>query len=385
MRIGILTGGGDVPGLNPCIRALVYRAQDEGYEVTGIRRGWEGLFFYNPEDPTHKEKYLLPLNKVNTRTINRSGGTILHSSRTNPGQVKPSAVPEFLRGDEFDSRSNELLDYTWHVLRVLEHLEIDVLIAIGGDDTLGYGALLNEENFPFIAIPKTMDNDVFGTEYCIGFSTAVTRSVGFIHQLRTTSGSHERLAVIELFGRNSGETCLISSYLSGVDRAIISEVPFDPKKLTRMLVEDRSNNPSRYAIVTISEGARFIEGEIIESGEEDAYGHKKLGGIGLETAEIIKKLSGKTTLYQQLAYLMRTGTPDSLDLMVAANFANLAMDLILEGNFGRMVALQGGRYTHVEASTVNQGKRVVDVDNMYDVENYRPKIHSVEGLPMFLY
>ena len=290
MRIGILTGGGDVPGLNPCIRALVYRAIDEGHEVLGIRRGWEGLLHYNPEYPACEAEYILPLDKVNTRTIHRTGGTILHTSRVNPRNVRAKDVPEFLRGSDFDIRSTEKSDYTWHVLKILETLGIDILVPIGGDDTLSYGARLFEENFPIVAIPKTMDNDVFGTDYCIGFSTAITRTVNFIHQLRSTSGSHERLAVIELFGRNCGESCLISSYLAGVDRAIISEVPFDAQKLTDLLVEDQGKNPSRYAIVAISEGAQFIEGEIIESGEEDAYGHKRLGGIGMATAEAIKKI-----------------------------------------------------------------------------------------------
>jgi 6-phosphofructokinase 1 len=385
MRIGILTGGGDVPGLNSCIRTLVYRAQDEGHEVLGIRRGWAGLLHFNPDDPLTQDEYILPLDKKTTRTVDRSGGTFLHTSRTNPASVKPKDVPGFLRDSNFDENAEGRLDYTPHVITVLEHLGVEVLVAIGGDDTLGYGARLYEDNIPIIAIPKTMDNDVFGTDYCIGFSTAVTRSVKFIHQLRTTSGSHERLAVIELFGRNCGETCLISAYLAYTDRAIISEVPFDPEKLAHLMMEDQQRNPSRYAMVAISEGARFIEGSIVESGQEDAFGHKKLGGIGLLTSDFIKRITGANTLYQQLAYLMRTGAPDSLDLMVAANFANLAMDLISKSKYGRMVAIQGGCYTHVPANTVNQGIRRVDVQEMYDVENYRPRMRAVESKPMFLY
>ena len=385
MRIGILTGGGDVPGLNPCIRAFVYRAEDEGHEVLGIRRGWAGLLHINPDNPQTLEPNCLPLNKLNTRAVGRTGGTFLHTSRTNPASVKPQEVPDFLRDDSFNESSQERMDFTPHILDVLEYLKLDALVAIGGDDTLGYGSRLYKENFPIIAIPKTMDNDVYGTDYCIGFSTAVTRSVDFINQLRTTSGSHERLTVIELFGRNSGETCLISAYLASADRAIISEVPFDPDKLGELLVRDRQNNPSRYAIVAISEGARFTDGSIIQTGEKDAYGHQRLGGIGLMTAERIKQTTGKGTLYQQLSYLMRTGIPDSLDLMVAANFANLAMDLVLEQRFGRMVALQEGRYTHVPANMVSQGIRRVDVEDLYDSENYRPKLHKVEGMPMFLY
>jgi 6-phosphofructokinase len=385
MRIGILTGGGDVPGLNPCIKAFVYRAIDEGHEVVGIRRGWGGLFYYNLDDPTSHEEYIMPLDKQNTRTIDRTGGTILHTSRTNPSKIGAKEVPDFLRGEGFNENEKDTLDFTPHVLSVVEHLGIEVLVPIGGDDTLGYGARLYEENFPIVAIPKTMDNDVFGTDYCIGFSTAVTRSVQFIHQLRTSIGSHERLGVIELFGRNSGETCLISSHLSGVDRAVISEVPFDPEKLASFLVEDRKGNPSNYAIMAISEGARFVGGKIVEYGQADAFGHKKLGGVGMLTSEALKEITGLNTIYQQVAYLMRSGAPDSLDLMVATNYANIAMDLIKHAKFGNMVALQGGKYTYVPANTVSKGLKRVDVEQLYDAENYRPKLRGVEGKPMFLY
>lgn len=385
MRIGVLTGGGDVPGLNPCIKTLVYRAADEGNEVLGIRRGWAGLLQFNPNDPTSYNTWIIPLDKQNTRTIDRTGGTFLHTSRTNPAKISPKEVPTFLRGEGFDEKSSEKLDFTPHVLRVIEHLKLDVIIPIGGDDTLGYGSRLHEENIPIVAIPKTMDNDVFGTDYCIGFSTAVSRTVQFIHQLRTSIGSHERIGVIELFGRNSGETCLISSYLSGVDRSVISEVPFDPEKLADFLVKDRAENPSNYAIVAMSEGARFIGGKIIEYGQADAFGHKKLGGIGVLTSEAIKSITGVNTIYQQLSYLMRSGSPDSLDLMVAVNYANLAMDLIHKHEFGRMVALQSGKYIHVPANTVSAGQKRVDVNELYDVENYRPRIQNVTGKPMFLY
>jgi 6-phosphofructokinase 1 len=386
MRIGVLTGGGDVPGLNPCIRALVYRAADEGHEVIGIRRGWSGLLDFNPSDPGSFEEHTQILTKQNTRTIDRTGGTVLHTSRTNPGSVRLKDVPVFLRGDNFSEEAGEsIFDFTPHILKVLEHLQIDVMVPLGGDDTLSYGARLHKENFPIVAIPKTMDNDVFGTDYCIGFSTAVSRSVQFIHQLRTSSGSHERLSVIELFGRDSGETCLISSYLAATDRAIISEVPFDPEKLAAFMVEDRLRNPSRYAIVAISEGAHFTMGSVIEYGEADAYGHRKLGGIGLMTAEAIKMITGMDTIYQQVAYLMRSGAPDSLDLMVAANYAQMAMDLINERQFGQMVALQGGRYTSVPANTINMGLKRVDVNEFYDSENYRPRVRSVRDKPMFLY
>jgi 6-phosphofructokinase 1 len=266
--IGILTGGGDVPGLNPCIKAVVYRAVDEGYEVLGIRRGWGGLLNFNPEEPESFSKHFMPLDRQAVRTIDRSGGTMLHTSRTNPSKVKFKDEPEFLRdpqhpkAEESDPRPR---DFTPHVLKNLEDLGIEILVPIGGDDTLSYGERLHREGVEVIAIPKTMDNDVYGTDYCIGFSTAVTRSVQFIHQLRTSSGSHERIAVVELFGRNSGETSLISSYLAGVDRALISEVPFDPERLAQLVMQDKRSNPSNYAMVTISEGAHMVGGKVIES------------------------------------------------------------------------------------------------------------------------
>ncbi|MEJ5250064.1 MAG: 6-phosphofructokinase [Caldilinea sp.] len=386
MKIGVLTGGGDVPGLNPCIKAVVERAIDEGHEVIGIRRGWAGLLYLNPDDPETYDKCFVKLDKNKVRTIDRTGGTFLHTSRTNPANVKPKDVPAFLRDPnkpETDEKAR--LDFTPHVLKNLEFLGIDRLIPIGGDDTLSFGERLHSEGFPVIAIPKTMDNDVYGTDYCIGFGTAVTRSVQFIHQLRTSAGSHERIAVIELFGRNSGETSLISSYLASVDRAIISEVPFDVEKLAELVMRDKRANPSNYAMVTISEGAHFIGGQVIEYGEADAYGHRKLGGIGMLTGEALKKLTGEDIIYQQLSYLMRSGAPDALDLMVAVNYANLAVSLITSGVSGRMVALRDGTYTHIPMSTVTSGVKRVDVGELYDVNEYRPKVRHVLGKPMFLY
>ena len=316
--VGVLTGGGDVPGLNPALKTLVNRAVDNGYQVLGIRRGWWGLLNYDRNDPQSIEKTVMPLDRQAVRTVDRTGGTFLHTSRTNPGKVSSSELPEFLRAPDFDPAAQGTHDCTSHVLANLEHLGIDALIPIGGDDTLSYAERLHREGFPVVAIPKTMDNDVFGTDYCIGFSTAVTRSVNFIHSLRTSAGSHERIAVIELFGRNSGETSLISAYLSGVDRALISEVPFDIEKLARLLQQDKSGNRSNYAMVTVSEGASMIGGQIVEYGQEDAYGHKKLGGIGVVISEAVKRLTGSHIIYQQLSYLMRSGAPDSLDLMVAS-------------------------------------------------------------------
>ncbi len=383
-RIGVLTGGGDVPGLNPCIKTIAYRAIDEGYEVIGIRKGWAGLLDYDLDDPAKHTEYIIPLDKQRVRTIDRTGGTFLHTSRTNPGKVRPTEVPEFLRG-KIAADDKGPFDFTPHVLQVLEKLGLDMLIPIGGDDTLSYAERLHRESVHIAAIPKTMDNDVFGTDYCIGFSTAVTRSVEFIHQLRTNAGSHERLAVIELFGRNCGETSLLASYLSGVDRSIISEVHFDPEKLAAFLLQDKKSNPSNYAMVTISEGAQMVGGKIVEYGQADAFGHKKLGGIGAITGEALKKITGEDILYQQIGYLMRSGAPDSLDLMVAVNYANMAVKLITRGASNRMVALRNGTYTSVPIATIMQGVKRVDVDELYDSENYVPKVRHVEGKPMFLY
>jgi 6-phosphofructokinase len=384
MRIGILTGGGDVPGLNPCIKALVYRAIDEGHEPIGIRRGWRGLLYYNPDDPATHEECIMPLTKLMVRTIDRTGGTFLHTARVNPSRVRPSQAPDFLR-PEGELDDSQTFDFTDHTLRVLEQIKLDVLIPIGGEDTLGYAARVHREGFSVISIPKTMDNDVFGTDFCIGFSTAVTRSVQIIHQLRSTAGSHERIGVIELFGRHSGETSLISAYLSGVDRAIISEVPFDIERLASLLMQDKAENPSHYAMMTISEGAHEVGGGIMQAGVADPYGHKKLGGIGAVTATKLEQITGERTMCQVLAYLMRSGVPDALDVMVAVNYANTAMDLLAMGKTGRMVALRDGRYTDVSAESPTLGVKHVDVRALYDVDNYRPKVWHVLGTPMFLY
>jgi len=385
MRIGILTGGGDVPGLNPCIKAAVYRATDEGNEMIGIRRGWAGLLWFNPDDPAAQSDHVLPLTKVATRTIDRTGGTYLHTSRTNPGKVRRTEIPPFLKDAYNDGAKDQPVDCTKHILRVLNHLKMDALIAIGGDDTLSYAVRLHKEGFPIVCIPKTMDNDVYGTDYCIGFSTAVTRSVEFIHALRTPTGSHERIAVVELFGRYSGETSLISAHLAGVDRAVISEIDFDTQKLVDFLIEDRRQNPSNYAIMTISEGAKPVGGQMHLSGPEDAYGHKKLGGVGDFVAREIESRSGVQTVYQQLAYLMRSGAADALDLMVSTGYGYLATDLLLKKQTGRMVALRDGKYTTVSANIITEGKKRVDVDELYDIASYRPKVTHLLGKPMFLY
>jgi ATP-dependent phosphofructokinase / diphosphate-dependent phosphofructokinase len=380
-RIGILTGGGDVPGLNSAVRAFTLRAVDDGHQVLGIRRGWGGLVEIDPAEPNPPSVLLLDRDKV--RTVDRHGGTFLHTSRTNPAKLKRSEMPAHLAASQ-DS-GEKPVDATPHVLRVLEALRIDALVAIGGDDTLSYAVRLDHEGFPVVAIPKTMDNDVPGTDYCIGFSTAVTRSVNFLIDLRTPAGSHERIAVVELFGRYCGETSLISAYLASADRAIISEVPFDPERLAKLIMDDKRANPSNYAMLTISEGARMTAGKMVQYGDADAYGHRKLGGIGLETGDILKKLTGQDIVFQQLSYLMRSGAPDSLDLMVAVNYANMAIDLIMKRVYGRMIALRQGIYTDVPLSIITTGQKRVDVRELYDEEQYRPKVRHVMGKPMFLY
>jgi 6-phosphofructokinase len=376
-KIAILTGGGDVPGLNVAIKAVVNRAHARNIEVLGIRKGWQGIMSINPDDPGTLDRWTMPLTVDRVRTIDRTGGTVLHTSRTNPGNIKPEDVPDFKPSPACSLLPGGKMDCTTHVLRVLESLSVDGIIPIGGDDTLGYAHRLHKEGVQIVAIPKTMDNDVFGTDFCIGFSTAVSRSVDAINALRTTTGSHER--------RNSGETSLFAAYLADVDRAVISEVPFDMEKLARFIGEDRSKNPSHYAIMTISEGAQFEEGEAVETGEEDAFGHKKLGGIGYVVAQEIKKRTGIDIIYQQLAYIMRSGTPDSLDRMVAVSYGNLALDQIAMGHTGRMVSLQQGIYTTVPLSLVAAARKQVDITALYDLETYRPKVRDTLGKPMFLY
>ena len=382
MKIAILTGGGDVPGLNPCIKAATLRAIEEGYHVLGLRRGWAGLLETNPDDPASIAANTMPLGRNDVRTIDRTGGTILHTSRTNPAKVRPDEEPGFLKeGREGD----EARDHTPHALRVIEALGIDALIPIGGDDTLSFALRLHDEGVPIVAIPKTMDNDVHGTDYCIGFSTAITRTVNFVHQLRTSAGSHERLAVVEVFGRYSGETSLVSAYLAGVERAVISEVPYDIEKLAALLIQDKKTNPSGYAMMTISEGATMVGGEMVAGGKEDAFGHRKLGGIGQQTGELLHEITGEGIINQQIGYLMRSGSPDSLDRLVAINYAGMAADRIVDRQFGRHVAQRNGNYVNVPIGVTRQGVKRVDVGALYDVDAYRPKIRHVDGKPMFLY
>ena len=383
MRIAILTGGGDVPGLNPCIKAITRGAVQQGWDVIGFRRGWAGPLQYDPANAQDSEIHLLRLTPERVRTIDRFGGTILHSSRTNPGKIKLSDLPAFL-GDSLP-RNGEYFDATPHILRVLEALKIEALIAIGGDDTLSYAARLHREGVTVMAVPKTMDNDVFGTDYCIGFSTAVSRSVECIEALRTPCGSHERIAVIELFGRNCGETALLSGYLADTDRTLIAEVPFDMGRLAALLKKDHADSPSHYAMVVLSEGAQMREGWIIEEGQEDAYGHRKLGGIGEMVGAEIARLTGIGVINQKLGYLMRAGAPDTLDRMVAKNYGAMAVQLLTEGKRGLMAAIQKGSYTSVPVDSCIQGIRRVDVESLYDAEAYRPRIAAIAAKPMFLY
>ena len=384
-RIGILTGGGDVPGLNAAIKAFVWRMLDEPCEIIGLRRGWASLLNIIPAPDADNSAWILPLTRMLTRAIDRSGGTILHTSRINPSISKAEHIPPHLLAERGEPDDRGRYDLTHAAMRVVEFLQLDGLVALGGDGTLTFARRLHEEGVPMIAIPKTMDNDVFGTDYCLGFSTAVTRSVQFINDLRTSAGSHERFLVVELFGRNSGETCLLASYLSGVDRAIIAEVPFDPDLLYDMLSRDKAVNPSNYAVVAISEGARTITGQLVESGEADAAGQRKLGGIGGRLAEHLEKLSRDKVIYQRLAYLMRSGAPDSLDLIVARNYGSLAADLARRGEAGKMVAVVDGRYAAVPIEVTGEGKKRVDVTRFYDPNEYRPKVAEVLGMPMFLH
>jgi 6-phosphofructokinase 1 len=361
---------------------------DFDYEIVGIRRGWLGLLGYDIDDPATHELYIRELTPNVVRRVDRSGGTFLHTSRTNPAKVRPEDIPEFLRNSSYGQvidPETGAKDFTDYILKVLHHLKIDSLITIGGDDTLSFSARLQKEGVPIVAIPKTMDNDVLGTDYCIGFSTAITRGVNHITYFRSSVGSHERIGVIELFGRNSGETALITGYLAHVERTIICEIPFDLEKLIYMLDADKKNNPSHYALVVISEGAMPIGGHVMQTGTPDAYGHRKLGGVGEMLSEKIKEISGNNTMYQRLGYLVRSGPADILDRMVSMNFGTLAFQLTCKGEFGKLVGITNGNYSTVPIETVVSGKRHVDVERYYDVNTYQPKIKSVLGLPMFLH
>jgi 6-phosphofructokinase 1 len=381
-RIGILTGGGDVPGLNSAIKSVVFRGAELGFEVTGIRRGWEGLTHLKP-GPVPDPDYVVPLNRINTRTIDRTGGTWLHSSRTNPKKMKAGALPDFLAAERLaELRTGEgVYDLTPIVLANIERLGLDALISIGGDDTLSYSKVLANAGVPIMAIPKTMDNDVRGTEYCIGFSTAITRAKDAINRQRTTIGSHERIGVFRVFGRNAGFTALYTAYVTSA-RCVIPESPFDLDRLTDLLVEDRRNNPSRYSFVIASEGATPKGITLGEVGEADAFGHRHKQSVGELLADEIRRRSGVETVHSELTYDLRSGEPDAVDQMVAITFANSAVELLVEGRTGQMVAIRDGRYS--SCPIPEPGARTVDIERFYNTERFRPQYANRLGLPLFL-
>lgn len=387
--VAILTGGGDVPGLNPAIRAITIRALRDGYRVLGLRRGWAGLVEFVPEPGAQNSDHVTELTEELVNRAGRTGGTFLHSSRTNPQKLPQAAVPAHLAG-KYDG---SIVDVTPDVLRNIEYLKIDSLIPIGGDDTLSYAKRLHEEGVHVVAIPKTMDNDVPGTDYSIGFSTCVTRTIELTHRLRTSAGSHERFLVLEVFGRYAGFTALLPTMAGAADRCVIPEHPFDLERLAELLSEDRRRNPSRYSVVLVSEGARVKEqGQMKFEGEDaDQFGHRKLGGIGDLVSARLKELSprfnnGKTinVVNQRLGYLVRSGDPDAVDSIVGMAFGNYALDLVQSGRFGRLVALRQGCYDHVPLDGVTATKKVLNVERYYNVDRLRPLYRSFEGLPMFI-
>jgi len=383
-RIGILTGGGDVPGLNSVIKSVVYRASEMDRGVIGIRKGWEGLTHMNPANELDPS-YIRQLTRENTRTIDRRGGTVLHTSRTNPQRMKANRLPGHLLQAEIEklARDGEYLDLTPVVLRNLEKLGIGCLIAIGGDDTLTFAARLHKEGFPVLAIPKTMDNDVQGTEYCIGFSTAITRARELITRQRTTLGSHERIGIFRIFGRDAGFTALYTGYVTSA-RCLIPEHAFDLGRLCALLMEDKRNNPSNYSLVVVSEGAVWKDQPVADFGEADAYGHKKKVDIGHALAEEVKRRTGEGTMVSDLTYDLRSGEPDAVDTLVANTFANIALDLLAGGTTGRMTSIRSGRYAHSPLPDPALGPRTVDVSALYNTDRYRPNYASKLGAPLLL-
>jgi 6-phosphofructokinase len=382
-RIGILTGGGDVPGLNSVIKSVVYNATEIGCEVIGIRRGWEGLTHMR-RGPELDSDYIRRLDRSNTRTIDRSGGTMLHTSRTNPRKMHADNLPDHLRETGLGGYEvgEGIYDVTPIVLENIAYLGLDFLVTIGGDDTLSYSKVLDDQGVPLIAVPKTMDNDVQGTEYCIGFSSAVTRAKELINRQRTTLGSHERIGIFRIFGRESGFSGLYTAYVTS-GRCVIPEAPFDLDRLIELLVDDRRANPSRYAFVIASEGAVWQGGTVGEFGEADAYGHRRKIDVGFALAEEIKHRTGVDTVHSELTYDLRSGEADSLDQMVAITFANIAVDLINEGVSGRMLAIVDGRYAHVPIPEPGSPRRV-DVPTMYDTDRFRPQYHGRLGRSLLL-
>jgi len=385
-RIAILTGGGDVPGLNAVIKSVVYRATEAGYDVLGLRRGWEALTHVQPELPDGGATgYLRPLDRINTRTIDRTGGTILHTSRTNPRKMRTAALPAWIPAADAGRYevADGVHDLTPLVLEHLEALGIDVLVTIGGDDTLSYSQVLADSGVPLMAIPKTMDNDVQGTEYCIGFSTAITRAKEAINRQRTTLGSHERIGVFRIFGRDAGFSALYTAYVTSA-RCVIPEAPYDLDALAHLLKADHADNPSHYAFVVTAEGAIWQGAQMSDIGEADAFGHRHKANVGEALAYELRARTGIETLASELTYDLRSGEPDSIDAMVATTFANVAMDLIQDGVTGRMVAIQDGKYAHTRLPDPTLGPRRVDVPVMYNPERFRPRYDGKLGDPMLL-
>jgi 6-phosphofructokinase 1 len=387
-RIGILTGGGDVPGLNSVIKTVVYRGSEIGCEVIGIRRGWEGLTHVNLQDPASRTRYVLPLNRENTRTIDRTGGTYLHSSRTNPSKMKK--LPPVLEGQDFPQVestkkgvTSTVFDVSKAVLKNIEALALDYLVAIGGDDTLSYAAALDKAGMKVIAVPKTMDNDVQHTEYCIGFSTAITRAMDAIERQRTTVGSHERIGLFRVFGRDAGYTALYTAYVTST-RCCIPEYKVNLEKLIEMLVTDKHNNPSNYSLAILSEGAEWEGYKVKEYGEPDAFGHRKKMSVAEDLSNELRSRTGEDTIVSDLTYDLRSGSADFVDRMVASTFAGMALDAISEGKHGLMTAIHNGTFSMVEIPDPKLGPRKVDVENMYNTDRYRPRYDHKMGIPIFL-
>src|SRR5262252_7033140 len=387
-RVGILTGGGDVPGLNSVIKSVVYRGAEIGCEVVGIRRGWEGLTHVDLNDQASKSRYVLPLNRDNTRTIDRTGGTFLHSSRTNPSKMKK--LPPVLQGQKFEAKestkkgvTSTVFDVTPAVLKNIETLGLDYLIAIGGDDTLSYAAELDRHGMKVLAVPKTMDNDVRNTEYCIGFSTAITRAMDAIDRQRTTVGSHERIGIFRVFGRDAGYTALYTAYVTAV-RCCIPEYKVDLKHLIDLLIQDKRNNPSNYSLAILSEGAEWQGYTVKEYGEADAFGHRKKMSVAEDLSDELKARTGEETIVSDLTYDLRSGSADFVDRMVASTFAGMALDAISEGKHGKMTAISNGQFSMVAIPDPKLGPRKVDVDNMYNKDRYRPRYDHKLGIPIFL-
>jgi 6-phosphofructokinase 1 len=387
-RIGILTGGGDVPGLNSVIKTVTYRSSEDDIEVVGLRRGWEALTHLDCDDPASRHRYIMPLDRENTRTIDRRGGTALHSSRTNPSNMQK--LPDHLAGENFPASLNcesgnasERWDLSQQVLTNLTALGIDHLIVIGGDDTLGYAAKLDDLGVKVVAIPKTMDNDVRNTEYCIGFSTAITRASDAIQRQRTTVASHERIGIFRVFGRDAGFTALYVAYVTSI-RCLIPEYKVDLERLIRLLIDDKNANPSNYALIVLSEGAEWQGRTIQEFGPADAYGHRKKVNVAEALADEIKRRPGVETMVSDLTYDLRSGDPDFVDKLVALTFGNIAYDAILDGKSGLMSALVNGRYELVPIPDPHLGPRKLDVATTYSIDRYRPMYANKQGLPVFL-